>query len=158
MKRKQCAAHNKQTSSHSHGHSETIFEGLRAKGFRLTPSRKAIIAMIIETVQPLSAPEILQKLKLVRRSVNKTTVYRELDFLAAQRIISEIDILDGTKRYEAFSDHHHHHLVCTSCKAIECVEVCGDLKPIEKRIRNSHDFVITGHVLEFFGVCRRCGD
>ena len=157
MKQTKCASHDKKTASDSRANPEAIFQDLRSKGFRLTPSRKAIIAMIIETTQPLSAPEILQKLKTVRRSVNKTTIYRELDFLAAQRIISEIDILDGTKRYEAFSDHHHHHLVCTSCKAIECVEVCGDLQPLEKRIRNSHDFLITGHVLEFFGVCRRCG-
>lgn len=156
MKQKKCTTHAHKEASLSPTKSEAVFEDLRGRGFRLTPSRKAIITMILDTAQPLSAPEILGKLKTVRRSVNKTTVYRELDFLAAQRVISEIDILDGTKRYEAFSTHHHHHLVCTSCKAIECVEVCGDLKPLEKRIRNSHNFLITGHVLEFFGVCRRC--
>lgn len=137
---------------------EQLISALRTKGFRITKIRQAMIEALVAANQPVSAPQLLEQVSQTHPSVNKTTIYRELDFLAENLILSEIDILDGMKRYEILHpDHHHHHLVCTSCRAIQCVEVPHhDLHALEGRIQESHKFTVQSHVLEFFGLCRNC--
>jgi Fur family ferric uptake transcriptional regulator len=137
---------------------EQLVDALRTKGFRITKIRQAMIEALVAARQPLSAPQLLEQVSLKHPSVNKTTIYRELDFLADNKILSEIDILDGMKRYEILHpNHHHHHLVCTSCRDIQCVEVPHhDLHALEEKIQQTHNFSVQSHVLEFFGVCKKC--
>ena len=92
--------------------SEQLIDALRTKGFRITKIRQAMIEALVAARNPVSAPQLLEQVSLKHPSVNKTTIYRELDFLADNQILSEIDILDGMKRYEILHpNHHHHHLV-----------------------------------------------
>lgn len=137
---------------------EQLVDALRTKGFRITKIRQAMIEALVAARQPVSAPQLLEQVSLKHPSVNKTTIYRELDFLADNKILSEIDILDGMKRYEILHpNHHHHHLVCTSCRDIQCVEVPHhDLHALEEKIQQTHNFSVQSHVLEFFGVCKKC--
>lgn len=138
--------------------SEQLIDALRTKGFRITKIRQTMIEALVEARHPVSAPQLLEQVSLKHPSVNKTTIYRELDFLADNQILSEIDILDGMKRYEILHpNHHHHHLVCTSCRDIQCVEVPHhDLHALEGKIQQTHDFTVQSHVLEFFGLCKKC--
>ena len=135
-----------------------LIDALRTKGFRITKIRQAMIETLVAANQPISAPQLLSQVAQQHPSVNKTTIYRELDFLADNKILSEIDILDGMKRYEILHpNHHHHHLVCTSCRDIQCVEVPHhDLHALEGKIQESHKFTVQSHVLEFFGLCQKC--
>jgi Fe2+ or Zn2+ uptake regulation protein len=137
---------------------EQLIEALRTKGFRITKIRHAMIECLVGASQPISAPQLLERVAQKHPSVNKTTIYRELDFLADNKILSEIDILDGMKRYEILHpNHHHHHLVCTSCRDIQCVEVPHhDLHALEGTIQKTHKFTVQSHVLEFFGLCAKC--
>ena len=148
-------SHKKNDNSAS---SEKIIELLRTQGFRITKIRQAMLEIFTATRKPRSVQEILATIALKHPTVNKTTIYRELEFLTTNSIVNEIDILDGMKRYELHeSGHHHHHLVCNECKEIQCVEVPHhDLDALENRINKSHKFKITSHVLEFFGLCQNC--
>jgi Fe2+ or Zn2+ uptake regulation protein len=88
---------------------------------------------------------------------NKSTLYRELYFLMEQKVVTEVDFLDGMKRYEFIAhDGHHHHIICTKCKAAECVEVCFDTSALLADLAKHSDFLVQNHVLEFFGLCGRC--
>jgi Fur family ferric uptake transcriptional regulator len=138
--------------------SEGLIETLRSQGFRITKIRQAMLEIFAETTHPQSVQELLVSIAREHPTVNKTTIYRELEFLVKNSIVTEIDILDGMKRYELHeSDHHHHHLVCNECKEIQCVEVPHhDLDALEGRIHKSHKFKVTSHVLEFFGLCKNC--
>lgn len=138
--------------------SQQLIDALRANGFRITKIRQAMIEVFVAASQPVSAPQLLELISQKHPSVNKTTIYRELDFLAENKILSEIDILDGMKRYELLHpDHHHHHLVCTACRDIQCVEVPHhDLHTLEGKIQQTHNFTVQSHVLEFFGLCGKC--
>jgi Fur family ferric uptake transcriptional regulator len=145
-------------NSHKHTSSQDLVETLRAQGFRITKIRQAMLEIFVATTQPQSAQQLLATIAQEHPTVNKTTIYRELEFLVKNSIVTEIDILDGMKRYELHeSDHHHHHLVCEGCKEIQCVEVPHhDLDALESRINKSHKFKVTSHVLEFFGLCKNC--
>ncbi|MCK4910417.1 MAG: transcriptional repressor [Thermodesulfovibrionales bacterium] len=137
-----------------------ILTELKGGGYRLTQARKAIIQVLCEARAPLGAPDIIVLMASIGTSVNKTTVYRELEFLKGQGLVAEVLVGDGLRRYELMPEgHHHHHLVCNECSAVECVEVEScvgeDVRQID-HIEKTSDFKVTDHSLKFFGLCARC--
>jgi Fe2+ or Zn2+ uptake regulation protein len=136
---------------------KAILKSLKERGQRMTRTREAMVEIFTSAQSPVSAAEVIAALTARKLGVNKTTVYREFDFLQAQGVIREIDLLEGQKRYELSEpDHHHHHLVCTKCSQIQCIDLPKDLDTLERRIAKEHNFKIEHHVLEFFGLCSRC--
>lgn len=117
----------------------------------MTVIRKKIIGILTDATTPLSVQDILKKVK-----ANKTTIYRQFDFLKAKKIVVEIDLLDGKKRYELKERGHHHHLICTNCDRIQEINLGSDLKKEEKMIEKNNNFKVTKHSLEFFGLCDKC--
>jgi len=134
---------------------ENILKGLREQGHRVTKIRREIVGMLEDTKVPLAAPEILEVLKKKKLDANKTTVYRELEFLVEQNIAQEVEFGDKKKRYE-ISDKHHHHVVCVECKQVEDVDLQADLDGVEKKIAKQKGYKIINHSLEFFGLCANC--
>ena len=123
----------------------------------MTKVRRAVLEILCKSKVPLAASELIAGLARRALEVNKTTVYRELDFMLDQKIIREIDLLDGRKRYEVLGEHdHHHHMICTQCKSIKCVEMANDLDVLEAEIFSKFKFRVTSHTLEFFGLCSKC--
>ncbi|KKR72638.1 MAG: hypothetical protein UU14_C0003G0001, partial [Candidatus Roizmanbacteria bacterium GW2011_GWB1_40_7] len=54
---------------------------LREDGFRIGRVRKNIVELFENSTKPISAQDIVELLFHKNISANKTTVYRELDFL-----------------------------------------------------------------------------
>jgi Fur family transcriptional regulator, ferric uptake regulator len=124
-------------------------------GCRQTRTRQGVLA-ILRDAKPLAAPMILTRLRARGVSVNKTTVYRELEFLLNKKIVSELVLQDGLKRYELRSERHNHHLICLRCQAIESIVLDKDLDEQEKKIAQRRHFRVISHALEFYGLCRDC--
>jgi Fur family ferric uptake transcriptional regulator len=129
-----------------------ILNILKQQGFRFAPIREAILDLMLKSNKPLSCQEIHKHLRI---KANKTTLYRELEFLKDKKIIDEFKLDDGVRRYEA-SSKHHHHAVCVRCRRVECVELNKDLESQEKQIEENNKFKIISHSLEFYGLCRKC--
>ncbi|TNF54548.1 transcriptional repressor [bacterium] len=136
--------------------SAAIFKRLREKGYRLTSARKAIVNIFLKRKEPLSVSELRIFLERNSIHVNKTTVYREIEFLLARKMIRELQIGDRIKRFEIWPDDHHHHLICTNCKKVECVEMESCLVNEEKNMAARKKFKIFNHSLKFFGLCENC--
>jgi Fur family transcriptional regulator, ferric uptake regulator len=134
---------------------ETAFTFLREKGFRLTKGRRAVVNLLLGDDSPLSVNEVLERLKKRGTNINRVTAYRELAFLEEMGLVESVQFEDGMRRY-ARAGGHRHHLICTSCKTVEAVELPHDLDVMEKRIRQQTDFTIDRHELEFYGRCRKC--
>lgn len=130
-------------------------EKLIEEGFRITPVREKILSILEKSVNPIAAIDLINDFKLEKFSVNKTTIYRELDFLMERDLISEIELGEGKKRYE-LNKGHHHHLVCLNCRSINDIDIETDLSEEEKRIYKITGFKVQLHSLEFFGLCRNC--
>ena len=124
---------------------------LKSKGFRITKARTAILELLENSITPISADEIVLSL-----GVNKSTVYRELDFLESQDMITDIRLDNANNMYESKSKNHHHHLYCIKCKKIEEVDMEKDLDVFEKKLEKDTKFKIKKHSLEFFGICLTC--
>jgi Fur family transcriptional regulator, ferric uptake regulator len=136
--------------------SDHIIKSLRDDGFRITTVRQAVVDLITYSANPLSSPKLQKILSDKKIKANKTTVYRELEFLLSQNIIKELKFDDGVSYYEITPKDHHHHIVCTHCNNIEHVELPHDLDVHEQKIARKNNFQVTAHTLEFYGICGRC--
>jgi Fe2+ or Zn2+ uptake regulation protein len=133
-----------------------ILEQLKIAGFRVTKARESIIEILAKQEAPISAAELLAGLKTRRLHVNKTTVYREIDFLKRQGHLHEIQLGDDKKRFELNTGDHHHHLRCVQCHRVEDIPSVNDLDRIESCITRTTHFQVISHSLEFFGLCVNC--
>jgi len=125
---------------------------LREKGFKVTPSRVALLTMLIDRHDPMTVEDIEKHLT---KKINKTTIYRALDDFLKKGILSQTHFRDGKTYYE-YQDHHHHHIVCTSCGIKEEVSMCiqSSLPQVNRHSKKFSN--IQDHILEFFGVCNTC--
>ncbi len=118
-------------------------------GKRHTQTRKKIFTAFEHFQKPVSALELYSFLK---KQVNLTSIYRNIELMKKTSGIVEIDFGDGKKRYE-LSKNHHHHIICENCGTIR------DLKIKDETIfnkANNQGFLIRKHHLEFFGLCKNC--
>jgi Fur family ferric uptake transcriptional regulator len=125
-----------------------------------------IVDALGSTKAHLSAEEVYLKVHAKYPNVGLTTVYRTLDLLAEMGIAVKQNFGDGRSRYELLDNPHkpghHHHLVCTSCRRVIDYDDFVDeevalVKKVEKALAKRHGFRITGHMIEFHGVCTVCG-
>jgi len=123
--------------------------------YKITKVRTALLEILKETSTPISIQDILLKLKSKKLNPNKTTIYREIEFLTGLGLVSDVDFGEGKKRYEASGDHHHH-IICVNCKTIKDVSLDKDLDLFNAKIAKQAGFKPVGHSLEFFGLCSDC--
>ncbi|MCW1930069.1 MAG: transcriptional repressor [Candidatus Kerfeldbacteria bacterium] len=133
-----------------------LIEVLQKNGHRVTKARSALLSILDKKHSPLSAMELQKLLERKGIIVNKTTIYREIDFLIAQNIIHSVALGDEATRYELSSRDHHHHIQCTSCGNVVDLPLNNELKEIEKQITRGTGYMIEKHALEFFGLCKNC--
>jgi Fur family transcriptional regulator, ferric uptake regulator len=130
---------------------------LRAIGQRYTRSRRALVDVLARAERPLRAAEILAR----RRELPQSSAYRNLMALeqadAVRRVVS-----DQTSRYELAEDliGHHHHLVCSSCGAVEDFPASTQLERAMDRamrdVETSSRFAPETHHVQLRGLCSSC--
>jgi Fur family ferric uptake transcriptional regulator len=137
----------------------------RRRGYRITVAREAILDILSQTEEHLSAEEVYLAVHKVYPNVGLTTVYRTLELLVHMGLVFKFDFGDGRARYELSEGpkgtRHHHHLVCTSCgRVIDYTDFIDDeielLGRTEKGLSNKFGFKITNHLIQFYGLCDEC--
>ena len=63
--------------------------------------------------------------------------------------------MDGLTYYQLNNHRHRHYLICTGCSTLLPIDICP-LHDLEDKLSASTGFQITGHNLEFFGLCPKC--
>ncbi|MCU1451168.1 MAG: Fe2+/Zn2+ uptake regulation protein [Acidimicrobiales bacterium] len=136
----------------------TAMTRLRADGQRYTTGRRALIEVLERSERPLSIPELIRG----RSDLAQSSAYRNLAVLEQAGIVRRIVTNDEFARYELAEDltEHHHHLICSSCGAIDDFTVSAqleaDLERVLTRAATRHKFRAAGHRLDLVGVCSRC--
>lgn len=127
---------------------------LKHKGFRLTQPRKAIIE-VLESY-PRTVQDLHQELVSKNITVDLASVYRTLELLQQLQVVQAVDLGEGKKRFELVHEfeHHHHHVSCTACGAIEHITLKEE--PLLKTISAQSQYQIHNHTIEFFGLCPEC--
>jgi Fur family ferric uptake transcriptional regulator len=124
---------------------------------RLTSARKAILDHLSETQFHLTASQIHEALKERLPSLNLSTVYRSLDYLVGNRLVSVADIGQGSPVYEIVGEIKHHHLVCLNCG--HTIQIENDVvASFFKELNNEFGFEILTNHLVLYGNCPGCQD
>jgi len=127
---------------------------------KLTQIRKKIIYFFKRQKKPVDYSRIMDYLKRIDISFDRSTVFRNLNFLEKEGIIQKLNFGDSISRYELVKENnHHHHIVCLNCKkVIDFFDRDLDkfVKKIEKKFEKNKKFKIKSHQFEFFGYCQSC--
>lgn len=122
-------------------------------------SRQTVQRTIIEDeVRTLAnhptADQVYEAVRAQHPSISKATVYRTLNRLSDEGELLKVKINNGADHF----DHQtfpHYHIRCTECGRVDDVMV-PVLGTIEKEAEAGSGYVITGHSLQFDGVCPAC--
>lgn len=135
-----------------------VLPALALREMRLTPHRRAVLAVLEHGHRPLTTDEVA-----AASTVPVSTAYRILAELVDAGIVARVAGAAGGDRHElaeAFSDHHHHHLVCTECGIVTDFDPSPALERlIDKEVGallGSTGFVVSHHVFDVRGRCREC--
>ncbi len=128
----------------------------KRRGARLTDLRRRVLELVWSGHKPLGAYDILDALRRERRGAAPPTVYRALNFLAAQGLVHRIESLNC---FVGCSDpelpHSGQFLICTSCGS---VAELNDVR-IDDAIRDSAaeaGFTVGRRTIEVDGLCPHC--
>lgn len=131
-----------------------IQEFKKAK-IKLTSRRAAIFTLLERMKQPASAEEIFRRLHHNKFTCDLATVYRTLETLYKKHLVNKIITPQfPMAKFEVVSKDHHH-FTCTICKTVFDVPRCY-LQPIMKDLEAKRHLLVTGHTLEFSGICQDC--
>ncbi len=135
-------------------HSTDYATLLRQRGFRMTPQRQIILDAIGDGHGHTAFDAIFARVQARAPSMNRTTLYRTLEFLHHQRLIFSAEI-GGQTVYEIAGEELHHHLVCTNCGTTEQMPHAA-VKPFFAKIERDHGFLVQTNHLALFGLCSNC--
>jgi Fur family ferric uptake transcriptional regulator len=132
--------------------------GLRDAGLRRGGAREAVVEWLGGQDCCASAQEIHDGVRADGRAIGVASVYRALDALVELRLVQRVEIGDGTTRFEPtfpHGEHHHHHLVCGDCGAVEPFEDAA-LERALTRVAGHHGYAMDAHDVVVHGSCARC--
>ena len=128
------------------------------KGCKNSKNRNAIIEILGNVKEPVTADFLHQKLRKINPSVSTSTVYRGLEKLVSASIVTKSIIMDQNKAiYELNKENHQHYLICVKCNNMIPITKCP-FDNLAKEIHNETGFKITGHKFEIYGHCEKCCD
>lgn len=129
---------------------------LRDSGYKLTNARITVLQVIEEHGGHVTSSEILDYVNAVDPGIGRASVFRTLDLLTRLAIIRPTYIDSSiTPTYVMLPDGHHHHIICTQCSRVIEFEDCG-LEHMTAALEARLQVKLTGHLLEFYGLCPTC--
>tara|TARA_B100000073_G_C23639237_1_gene535929 strand:+ start:182 stop:601 length:420 start_codon:yes stop_codon:yes gene_type:complete len=122
----------------------------RNEGLRLTRQRQAVWDEVKSSKAHLDAEDIYEKIKNKGVYISRATVYRTIDVLVKNNLLSKMNMGDGRNRYELKDeDHHHDHMICIETgKIIEFFD--NDLEMLQEKIAKKHGYKVIRHIHQLF--------
>ena len=141
---------------------ETVGDRIRAafdqQGQRWTRQKNQISDRLAELAGAgldFTAEGLWQDLRQQDSHMGRATVFRAVEMLAGLGLLNRIDFADGSHKYRACGEGHHHHLTCVQCHRVVDIDICLPEEQLST-IGAQTDFIIEGHSLSLFGRCPDC--
>jgi Fur family ferric uptake transcriptional regulator len=142
-------AHHPTTATH------TYIERLRQKGHRITPQREMILETLLASSEHITAEEILTAVQTRTQAMNIATVYRTIDLLFKEGMITRVDLGSERIAYAPVQHGPHVHLVCRRCGRV--IEAASDvLGTMGDTIGQRYGFHVDLEHIALFGLCPGC--
>jgi Fe2+ or Zn2+ uptake regulation protein len=123
---------------------------------RMTRQRQVILQELRNVMTHPSADEVYEMVRRLLPRISLGTVYRNLEVLSELGEIQKIEICGKLKRFDG-NIREHYHLRCLNCNRIDDVpeNIHFDFN---SSLNSETGYAITGHRLEFVGLCPECSE
>jgi len=129
---------------------------LRNAGYKLTQARLTVLDILEAEHGHITSSDILEKVEEINPSIGRASIFRTLDLFTQLNIVRPTYISTSlTPTYVMMHEGHHHHVICTNCNQVLEFDDCG-LESLTKTLEKTLNVKISGHLLEFYGVCASC--
>ncbi|MGI5998850.1 MAG: Fur family transcriptional regulator [Lutispora sp.] len=127
---------------------------LKERGFKVTPQRLAVFNVLKNTKEHPCAETIYNKLLPMYPTMSLATVYKSLEVFKSIGIIQELDLGEGSSRYDA-NTKQHPHIHCLSCGRVEDVD--NDMiYDLLDNVKARTGYNLIKQQLYFYGYCPDC--
>lgn len=134
---------------------DKILTNLRQKGYRITPQREWVAQAVASHTNHFTAEMVSDFVQRKSKAVNLTTIYRTLDLLVDEGMISRSDLGKGQVIYANQLHGHHIHLVCRNCRQVTNAQIsCAE--PLEAILKRDYEFDLDLKHISLFGICSNC--
>lgn len=133
---------------------QEVIEHLKKQNVRITQTRKAVIAYLIDSHDHPSAEMIYQDLLPEYPNLSLATVYNNLKLLLDAGFITELKRSNDTTTYYDFMGHEHINLICELCGTISDIEVDRPSLIAEAEAKTS--YCIHKETVTLYGICPNC--
>jgi len=123
-------------------------------GLRNTNQRQLIYKYLERTLTHPTADQVFQAIRKELPRISFGTVYRNLDILEKQGLISAVVYSKEHVRYHV-GPMDHCHFVCLACDKLMNVEV-EDLSELKNQVARRHGLAVHRYAMIFYGLCEQC--
>lgn len=134
---------------------KSYLDHLRERGFRITPQRELILGAISPTSSHFTAEMVFDQVRRISSAVNVATIYRTLDLLVEEGLISRSDFGQGQVIYATQEHGPHLHLVCRLCGEVTAADI-KHAESLGKSLEREKNFQLDLTHLTAFGLCENC--
>jgi Fur family transcriptional regulator, ferric uptake regulator len=127
---------------------------LQARGLRMTPQRRAIVAEIMRTRGHISPTALARNVQGEMPGVNASTVYRTLSLLEEAGVLSHAH-LEGGAEYHRAEEAGHVHLTCSNCGAEDDLSM-EEAESLSNLIERHREFLPDLTHFAISGLCAEC--
>jgi Fur family transcriptional regulator, stress-responsive regulator len=130
-----------------------LLERLRARGWRITPQRRAVAQVLAGGNVHPTAEQIFEQARTVVPEISLATVYNTLRELVTIDEVVEVTAGPGAVRYDTNVAGSHQHLSCLGCGDLVDVRPAGEGG---LSLEDDHGYTITKVNITFQGYCPAC--
>jgi len=133
---------------------QNLMEKIRSCGLKPTSQRIAILKEILSRKDHPAADSIYKSLKDEYPTLSLNTVYMNLESFVKKGIVSKVNFLHESARFDGDTGNHHH-FVCLQCKKIVDLH---ELNLPEMNIPEDLQICkVISQQLQINGICNECG-
>jgi Fur family ferric uptake transcriptional regulator len=139
-----------------HPDAEEIVALLRARGGRVTPTRRATIDVLLAGGEHrhLSAEDVATEVRRRLPDVAESTIYRTLTALEELGVVTHVHLGHGPGTFH-LAEAAHRHLVCQRCDSV--IEVPAfEFIALARRLEEVYGFAMSSEHFAIVGQCRNC--
>jgi Fur family peroxide stress response transcriptional regulator len=123
---------------------------------RLTAThQRQVLYEVMRTMPGHPSPEeVYARVKKRVPAISLATVYKNIHLFVERGVLKELSMHHGSIRVE-LNGHHHHHMVCSNCKAIADIDE-KDLGVLPAARELPGGFQVERYSIDVIGICAAC--
>jgi len=130
---------------------------LKHNNLKFTKQREVVLKIMYNNDDHFSPESLYMLLKesYPELNVGIATVYRTLNLLEDSDMVTSLSFGSSGKKFELGNKPHHDHMICKMCD--EIIEFEDDaIEERQEEIANKYGFKLTSHMMQLYGICKKC--